>query len=65
MDGPNVPSDARSEGWVWEGRRRPSQHGGLGAMPPENFSKINIEIAYFSAFLRPEMVSSVVASRQD
>jgi len=51
---------------VWGGASRSSsQHGGLGAMPPENFSKINVEIAYFSAFLRTKMVSSVVASRQD
>jgi len=25
-------------------------------MPPRNFSKINVEVAYFSAFLRAEMV---------
>jgi len=31
----------------------------------ENFSKINVKIAYFSAFLQAEMVSSAVASRQD
>ena len=38
---------------------------GSGGYAPENFSKINVEIAYFSAFLRAEMVSSVVASTQD
>jgi len=34
-------------------------------MPPENFQKINVEIAYFSAFLQAEMVFFVVAARQD
>ena len=28
------------------------QYGGLGAMPPENFSKINVEIAYFLHFCK-------------
>jgi len=41
--------------WGWVG----------GAMPPENFLKINIKISYFSAFLQAEMVSSAVESRQD
>ena len=31
----------------------------------KNFSKINIKIAYFSAFLQVEMVSSAVESSQD
>jgi len=34
-------------------------------MPQENFSKINVKIAYFSAFLQAEMVSSAVALSQD
>jgi len=34
-------------------------------MLPENFSKINVKIAYFSAFFEAEMVSSAVSSRQD
>jgi len=46
-------------------RHSPPRHEGLGAMPPENFATINVEIAYFSEFLRAEMVSSVVASRED
>jgi len=33
-------------------------------MPPENLSKINVKIAYFSEFLQAEMVSSAVVSRQ-
>jgi len=37
---------------------------GLGR-PPENFSKISVKIAYFSAFLQAEMVSSAVELRQD
>ena len=37
---------------------------GLGR-PQTNFSKINVEIAYFSVFLRAETVSSAVASRHD
>jgi len=41
------------------------QYGGLWAMSPENFSKIDVKIAYFSAFLQAEMVSSAVAPRQD
>jgi len=38
---------------------------GVWAMPPGNFSKFNVKIAYFSAFLQAEVVSSAVASRQD
>jgi len=69
--------DCPSEGWRREAPERrggwglergtvaPPQYGGLGAMPPENFSKINIKISYFSAFLQAEMVSSAVESRQD
>jgi len=34
-------------------------------MPPENVSKINVKIAYFSAFLQAEMISSAVALRRD
>jgi len=33
-------------------------------MPPENFQKINVGIAYFSAFLQAEMVFSAVAATQ-
>jgi len=35
-------------------------------MPPENLPKINVKMAYFSAFLQAEMVSlsSAVAWRQ-
>ena len=29
--------------------------GGLVAMPPEKFSKINVEIAYISAFLQAKI----------
>jgi len=38
---------------------------GVWGYAPENFSKINVKIAYFSAFLQAEMASSAVASRQD
>jgi len=34
-----------------EGRRSPSPVWGLGAMPPENFRKINVEIAHFRLVL--------------
>jgi len=61
MEGPKVPSEAREArsaegGGVWGGAVAPPQYGGLGAKPPENFQKINVEIAYFSAFLQAEMV---------
>ena len=48
-----------------EGRRSPSllPSMGSGSYALRNFFlKINVEIAYFSAFLRAEMVSSVAAS---
>jgi len=38
---------------------------GSGAKPPENLSKTNVKIAYFSAFLQADMVTPVVALRQD
>jgi len=38
---------------------------GIWGYAPENFSKTNVKIAYFSAFLQAEMVSLAVASRQD
>jgi len=42
----------------------PPKYEGLGpGYAPQNFSKINVKIAYFSAFLEAEMVSSAVASR--
>jgi len=41
----------------------PLQYVGLGAMSQEK--KINVIIAYFSAFLQAEMVFAAVASRQD
>jgi len=59
MEGPSpkVPSEARSaDGW------------GLGpqcGIAPIKFSKINVDIAYFSPFLQDEMVSSAVAARQN
>jgi len=70
MEGPKVPSEGRRReaperrgGWgLRRGAVAPPQYGGLGAMPPKIFQKINIEIAYFSAFL---MVSSAVAEMQD
>jgi len=69
MEGPKVPSEAwRREapehrgGWdLGRGAVAPPQYGG----PQKIFSKINIKIAYFSAFLQAEMVSSAVSSRQD
>ena len=49
-----------------------SQHGpvwGPWAMPPENFSKINVKIAYLSAFLLAQIIKwsllQSVASRHD
>ena len=75
MEGPKVPSEARRReapehrgGRVGLGRSAvaPPQYGGLGAMPPEKFSKkINVEIVFFGIFLQAEMVSSAVAARQD
>ena len=67
MEGPKVPSEVRRReaprGWgLGRGAVAPPQHGGLGAMPLENFSKINVKIAYFSAFLQAEMVSSFTCS---
>ena len=56
----------RRGGWgPARGAVAPHQYGGLGAMPPEKFQKINVEITYFSACLQAEMVYSAVASRQD
>jgi len=52
--------------WVLRrGTIAPPQYGDLWAVPPENFSKMNVKIACFSAFLQPEIVSSAVPSRQD
>jgi len=70
MEGPKVPIEARRReaperrgGWaLGRGAVAPPQYGGLGLCPQKNFRKINIEIAYFSAFL---MVSSAVAEMQD
>ena len=73
MEGPKVPSEARRRAaperrggcGLGRGAVAPPQYGGLGAMPPEKFfKKINVEIAYFSAFLQAEMVSSAAAARQ-
>ena len=55
-EGPKVPSEA------WR-REAPERRGGVGS--GKFFSKINIKIAYFSAFLQEEMVSSAAESRQD
>jgi len=53
-------------GWVLgRGTIAAPQYGDLWAVPPENLSKINVKIAYFSAFLQAEIVSFAVASRQD
>jgi len=70
MEGPKVPSEARRReaperrrGWsLGRGAVAPPQYGVWGLCPQKNFQKINIEIAYFSAFL---MVSSAVAEMQD
>ena len=61
MEEPKLPSEARKRRSAEGGGELgspPPQHGGQGAMAPENFSKSNVEIAYFSTFLRAEMVSS-------
>jgi len=65
MEGPKVPSEARSAGaprkWgLGRGAVAPRQYGGLGAMLPEKFSKNQPWNAYFSSFLQAEMVSSVL-----
>jgi len=68
MEGPKVPSEAwrREEGGVWGGAPYPLPSMGVwGLCPQKNFQKINLEIAYFSAFLQAEMVSSLVVARQD
>jgi len=46
MEEPKVPSEARR-------CKAPERRGGwgLGAMPPENFRKINVEIAHFRLVL--------------
>jgi len=72
MEGPKVPSEARRReaperrgGWgLKRGAVAPPQYGGLGAMPPGKLKKINVEIAYFAAFLQAEMVSSALSARQ-
>jgi len=59
MEGPKVPSEARRreaperrEGWgLGRGAVAPPQYGGLGAMPRENFRKINVKIAHFRLVL--------------
>ena len=67
--GPERGAEARSagapRGESGEGRHSPPQYGGLEAKPPGKFSKINVEIAYFWAFLQAEMVSSALSTRQD
>ena len=71
MEGPKVPTlergakhrSAEGEGWVWGVAPWPLPIWGSGAMPAEIFSKINFEIAYFTAFLQTEMVSSAVSAR--
>jgi len=68
MEGPKVPSEAWTPRGMGSGERRrsPSPVWGSGGYAPGKFlSKINIKIAYFSAFLQAEMVSSAVESRQD
>jgi len=39
--------------------------GVWGLCPQKIFQKINVEIAYFGAFLQAEMVSSAAATRQE
>jgi len=59
-------SRARRRGsGVWEGRRSPSPVWESGGYAPENFSKVDVKMAYFSAFLQAEMDSSAVVSMQD
>ena len=53
IEGPKVPSEARSaEGGCGLGRGAvaPPQYGGLGALPPENFAKMVMEMWYFCGF---------------
>jgi len=40
----------------------PPQYGGLGICPRKIFKKINVEIAYFGAFLQAEMVFSALSA---
>jgi len=59
MEGPKVPSEARRREaperrgrWgLGRGAVARPQYGGLGAMPPENFRKMNVEIAHFRLVL--------------
>jgi len=65
MEGPSVPSEARRrergaearsagaprEVGSGEGRRSPSPVWGSGDYAPENFRKINVEIAHFRLVL--------------
>ena len=59
MEGPKVPSEVRRheaperrvEWSLGRGAVAPPQYVGLGAMPPENFRKINVEIAHFRLVL--------------
>jgi len=54
--GAEARSAGAPRGWdLGRGAVAPPQYGDLGAMPPEKFSKINVEIAYFSAFLQAKM----------
>jgi len=39
--------------------------GGYAPPPKKKFFKINVKLAYYSAFLQAEMVSPAVALRQD
>jgi len=74
MEGPKVPSEAREARSAGapsglgpgEGRRSPSPVMGSGGYAPRKFfKKINVEIAYFQAFLQAKnkMVSSAVSAR--
>jgi len=58
-----------SERGVGGAKRRSAEGWGLGPQyggyAPRKFSKINVEMAYFSAFLQAEMVFFAVAARQD
>jgi len=68
MEGLKVPSEARireaPRGWgLGRVAIAPPQYGGLGLCPRKIFKKINVEIAYFSAFLQAKTVSSAVTAR--
>ena len=64
-EGPERGAKRRSaEGGLGRGAVAHPSMGVWGLCPQKIFQKINVGIAYFSAFLQAEMVFSAVAARQ-